>query len=337
MRLTGGITAAILFTAISLSGAAASVDAGELYEPCDLSCASCCATDGCGGCSSCCGCDASLLDCLHPSDHCFDDFISPMINFVFFEDPRTVTELRPIFVNHWVPNTIGNGISAGGNVQLYAAQFRVALTDRLSVIATKDGFIVDNTNGMLDGILDDGWADVSAGLKYNLLRDPCCGTIVSTGFTYELPVGSTDALQAQGDGEFHLFLTGGQRLWDGDAHVLSSIGYRLPVDSSVSTSAIHWSNHFDVRLTEKVYLFTELAWWHWTDDASNGASLGVAGADLFNLSVDDVAGNNLVTQNVGMRFKPTGNVETGIAYEFPLTGFKDITNSRLTVDMILRY
>lgn len=335
MRFTWGIHAAILLTAISLSGNAF---AGELYEPCDLTCGSCCAVDadcGCSACGDC--CDGCMLDLIKPSDHCFDDFISPMINFVFFEDPRTVTELRPIFVNHWVPGTIGNNIPAGGTVQLYAAQFRVALTDRLSVIATKDGYIVDNTEGALDGLLDDGWADVSAGLKYNLLRDPCCGTIVSTGFTYELPVGSSDALQAQGDGEFHLFLTGGQRLWDGDAHILSSIGYRLPVNSALSTSAIHWSNHFDVRLTDRVYLFTELAWWHWTDDASQGAGLGVAGHDLFNLSVNDVAGNNLVTQNVGMRYKPTGHLETGIAYEFPLTGFQDVTQSRLTVDMIFRY
>lgn len=335
MRLIGGIRAAILLAAISWSGSA---QAGELYEPCDLTCGSCCAVDSGCGCSPCGDyCDGCMLDLIKPSDHCFDDFISPMINFVFFEDPRTVTELRPIFVNHWVPGTIGNNIAAGGTVQLYAAQFRVALTDRLSVIATKDGFIVDNTEGSLDGLLDDGWADVSAGLKYNLLRDPCCGTIVSTGFTYELPVGSSDALQGQGDGEFHLFLTGGQRLWDGDAHILSSIGYRLPVNSALSTSAIHWSNHFDVRLTDRVYLFTELAWWHWTDDASQGAGLGVAGHDLFNLSVNDVAGNNLVTQNVGMRYKPNGNVETGIAYEFPLTGFEDITESRLTVDMIFRY
>lgn len=335
MRFTWGIHAAILLTAISLSGNAF---AGELYEPCDLTRGSCCAVDagcGCSACGDC--CDGCMLDLIKPSDHCFDDFISPMINFVFFEDPRTVTELRPIFVNHWVPGTIGNNIPAGGTVQLYAAQFRVALTDRLSVIATKDGYIVDNTEGALDGLLDDGWADVSAGLKYNLLRDPCCGTIVSTGFTYELPVGSSDALQAQGDGEFHLFLTGGQRLWDGDAHILSSIGYRLPVNSALSTSAIHWSNHFDVRLTDRVYLFTELAWWHWTDDASQGAGLGVAGHDLFNLSVNDVAGNNLVTQNVGMRYKPTGHLETGIAYEFPLTGFQDVTQSRLTVDMIFRY
>ena len=35
-----------------------------------------------------------------PSDHCFDDFISPMTNPVFVEDPRTLTEARLIYLRH---------------------------------------------------------------------------------------------------------------------------------------------------------------------------------------------------------------------------------------------
>lgn len=342
MRFSFGLTTMVLCAAAATGGVQRNLNAGELFEPTDIASCSDCSGEyssiaSCCECDSCSGCGSSLLSLLHPSDHCFDDFISPMINFVFFEDPRTVTELRPIFVNHWIPNTIGNNIPAGGSAQLYAAQFRVALTDRLSLIATKDGYIVDNSNGALDTLLDDGWADVSAGLKYNLIRDPFKGRIVSAGFTYELPVGSTSALQAQGDGEFNMFITGGQRLLDGNAHILSSVGYRLPADTSIQSSAIHWSNHLDVKLTDTVYVFTELAWWHWTDDASRGSNLGVAGADLFNLRSNDVVGNDLVTQNIGMRYKPSSHLETGIAYEFPLTGFKDITNSRLMIDMIFRY
>ena len=271
------------------------------------------------------------------SDHCFDDFISPMINFVYFEDARNVTELRPIFVHHNVPDTIGAGVSAGGAVQLYAMQFRVALTDRLSLIAVKDGFIVDKTAGALNTLLDDGWADVTAGLKYNFLRDTCKGRLGSLGFTYEIPMGSNDALQSVGDGEFHFFATGGQRLLDGNAHILSSVGYRLPVDDNVQNSAIHWSNHLDFRLTDRLYAVTEAAWWHWTDDADTGLALGVAGQDLFNLSSTNVDGNDLVTQNVGLKFKPRNNVEAGIAYEFPVTGFKDVIDDRFQLDLILRY
>ena len=290
------------------------------------------------------GCDGqggslpSLVDgLLRQSDHCFDDFISPMINFVFFEDPRNVTEVRPIFVNHWVPNQIGGGINAGGSVQLFALQFRIALTERLSLIAVKDGFIVDNTGGTLDTLLDDGWADVTAGLKYNLIRDVESGTLASVGMTYELPVGSTRALQDIGDGEFHFFATGGQRLLDGNAHWLSSLGFRAPLDGAVQSSALHWSNHLDIRVTERSYVFSELAWWHWTDDASSGAPLGVAGHDLFNLSSNNVAGNDLLTQNIGTKLKPNRNVEAGIAYEFPLTAFNDITEGRLQTELILRY
>ncbi|WP_235908456.1 hypothetical protein [Roseiconus nitratireducens] len=224
---------------------------------------------GCdGGCDAGCGCGGQLgclsnLDALgcgliKPSDHCFDDFISPMINFVHFEDPRTLTEIRPIFVNHWVPDNIGSGIPAGGSIQLLALQFRVALTERLSLIGVKDGYIFDSTDNALDTLLDDGWAAVTAGLKYNLLRDTRSGTLASVGATYEIP-GSDDALQDVGDGEFHLFMTGGKRLYNGNAHWLSAFGVRLPVDDEVQTESIHWSNHFDVRLTDSVYLLTEVA------------------------------------------------------------------------------
>ncbi|MFK8113650.1 MAG: hypothetical protein AB8B91_15720, partial [Rubripirellula sp.] len=109
---------------------------------------SCCDSVACdsSGCDSAC-CDAGCMDriankldaCgwIQKSDPCFDDFISPMINFVFFEDPRNLTEVRPIFVTHSVPDVIGSGVPAGGSIQLFALQFRVALTARLSLIAVK--------------------------------------------------------------------------------------------------------------------------------------------------------------------------------------------------------
>ena len=57
-------------------------------------------------------------DCLiKPTRCCFNDFISPMTNPVFFEDPRNLSEARFIFINHDVPNDLG-----GGDVQLYALQ-----------------------------------------------------------------------------------------------------------------------------------------------------------------------------------------------------------------------
>ncbi len=312
----------------------------DIASACDAAVAACDACGICGQSEHRCGClgRMKLLGCLKPSDHCFDDFISPMINFVFFEDPRTLTELRPIFVHHNLPNQVGTLGLPGGAVQLYAAQFRIALTERLSLIAVKDGFIVEDLDdGLLDDLLDDGWAAVTAGLKYNLIRDTCRGRIASVGFTYELPVGSRRALQDIGDGEFHVFGTAGRRLWDGNGHLLTAFGYRFPVDDSVQTSAFHWSNHFDIRLSKRAYVFTEMAWWHWTESADTGAGIGVAGQDLFNLFATNVAGNDLVTQNVGLKVKTNRIAEAGIAYEFPLTDFKDVIKDRLQLDLIFRY
>jgi len=308
----------------------------------------CCDVDLCDTsiCDSLCddGCDGigggSLLGRLNlrKSDHCFDDFISPMSNFVHFEDPRTLTELRPIFLHHRLPNRMGTVGINGGDVQLLAAQFRIALTERLSLIAVKDGFIWTQNDGPMATLLDDGWADVSAGLKYNWLRDVNSGTLASSGFTYEIPMGSDRALQSVADGEFHMFTSFAQRLLGGDAHYMTTFGWRLPIDGSAQTESLHWSNHLDLRVTETVYLVSEMVWWHWTDDASAGTiNAGVAGQDIFNLPANNVVGNNLVTQSVGVKYKPSGNYEFGLAYEFPLTEFKDVLEDRIQVDLIFRY
>jgi len=299
---------------------------------CNASCDSCCESDAYGSCLS------GLTNWIKPSDHCFDDFISPMSNFIFFEDPRTLTEARAVFFNHRLPDRVGSLGLPGGDVQLYALQLRFALSERLSVIAVKDGFIVaDMDGGPLDDLLNDGWADVSAGLKYNLLRDTCSGTLLSAGFTYEIPIGSQRALQDIGDGELHLFLSGGKRLWNGQGHYMGAVGYRIPLDNDVQTSSIHWSNHIDVKLTDRVYAFTEVVWWHWTDSADAGLPLGVGGHDAFNLSSTNVSGNDLVTQNVGLKYKPSGNMELGVAYEFPVSDFKDVIDNRFQAELILRF
>ncbi len=118
--------------------------------------------------------------------------------------------------------------------------------------------------------------------------------------------------------------------------MLSSLGYRVPVDDGVQNTSIHWSNQLDYRVTEQAYIFTEFAWWHWTDDAGAGLP-GIAGQDLFNLTSTGIAGQDLLTQSVGVKFKPQSNTELGVAYEFPLTGFEDVISSRLMFDLILRF
>jgi hypothetical protein len=300
MLLSGGTASAGLMDQILGSGCDTACDVNLCdTECCDSLCDSGCDSNG-GACSLLGGIS------LRKSDHCFDDFISPMSNFVFFEDPRTLTELRPIFFHHRLPNNLGGVGIDGGEVQLLAAQFRIALTERLSLIAVKDGYFWAQNDGVMSTVMNDGWADVTAGLKYNLYRDTETGTLLSLGGSYEIPMGDRRALQAIGNGEFHLFSSFAQRLLDGDAHLMSTVGWRLPAESGVQTESIHWSNHIDLRLTKTLYAVTEVVWWHWLDEADAGLPVGVGGHDAFNLPFTNVDGNDLVTQSVGAKYKPHG-------------------------------
>ncbi len=284
--------------------------------------------DGCDdvGCGSGCCCDKRLLGLFAKSDHCFDSFISPMTNPVFFEDPRTLTEVRTFFIYQNVPGAVG-----GGSVRLIAAQMRAALTDRLSIVAAKDGFIMSS-----NPLVDDGWADVSVGLKYNLLKNYQDQRIVSAGLSYEAPWGTPRALQGNGDGEFHIYLTGGTQLGD-NWHWISASGFRIPADHNVESQMWYWSNHLDYRLTDMLYLVSELNLYHWNRSGGIPALAGVEGGDLINLGSTAVGGNDIVTQAIGAKLKPSGNTEIGFAWEFPLTDRRDLLENRLMVDFILRY
>lgn len=307
---------------IGTNWTAAGCDSG-----CDAGCDSGCGT----GCGTGCGLGAGLFggrglgSCLWRSEGCFDGFISPISNPVFFEDPRNLTEARFVFLNHTLPAGLG-----GGDVQLYALQLRARLSEIVSLIATKDGFATSS-----NPLIDDGWADVSAGLKFGLLRDPQRQSLLSAGFTFEVPTGSERTLQGNGDGELNLFLTGGKRFGDRNYWVSTS-GWRQPMNHNDESTVGYWSNHFSRQLTQRFYVLTEFNWYHWMR-AGTGGVPGVEGLDLFNLGSSGVAGNDIVTQAVGFKLKPNRHQEIGAAYEFPLTERRDVLENRLNFNWIFRY
>ncbi|PHS11069.1 MAG: hypothetical protein COA78_10485 [Blastopirellula sp.] len=301
---------------------------------CETDIAGGCAADlGCqGGCNSGCGGTCretffnNLTSFLTPGTPCFDDFISPMTNPVFFEDPRTLTEARAIFIHHQVP-----GAAGGGDVQLFAVQLRAALTENLSLVAAKDGFITSS-----NPLIEDGWADVSLGLKYNLYRDPQAQRLLSVGISYELPWGSTHTLQGNGDGVFDLYVSAGAEFGCG-YHYLTTTGLLLPTDTTEESQMWFWSQHVDHRIgCSNFYWLGEANMYHYLKSGGGGIN-GVEGGDLWNLGSTGVAGSTIVTGALGVKYKPNRNREVGFAWEAPMTKNKDIIDNRLTVDMIFRY
>ena len=64
----------------------------------------------------------------------------------------------------------------------------MALTERLGLIATKDGYTILKFDNVLSD--SDGFENISLGFKYALLSRPESEEIISFGIKYETPTGS---------------------------------------------------------------------------------------------------------------------------------------------------
>ena len=148
--------------------------------------------------------------------------------------------------------------------------------------------------------------------------------------------GSTQAFSGFGNGDFHFFLTAGKEIFD-YGHWLSATGFRLPSDDNWGTQLWYWSNQWDDEVFDHWYGLFGVNWFHWMRDAGVGPPIPVTGLDLIDLPVAGAAGTDVVTGAVGVKWKPSGNLEVGAGYEFPLSQRADILHDRLYVDLILRY
>src|SRR5262249_40134579 len=71
-------------------------------------------------------------------DHAFDYFASPVSMPFLLEDPRSLTELRPIFIFQSIPNNAPS--FQGGHAEFYGMKMSLAVTERFSFVINKLGF-----------------------------------------------------------------------------------------------------------------------------------------------------------------------------------------------------
>ena len=240
----------------------------------------------------------------------------------------------------------GGTAPLGGDVELYALQFEIAINDRLSIVATKDGYVDMNPNGVLED--QNGFANLGAGVKYAFILDPVSRTAVSGTLTFELPTGNSDVLQGEGDGAANLILNG-LKLID-NWQFAGSAGLQIPFSDEQSTSSFV-SAHASYEVCKWFTPLVEVNWFH-VLDAGDGrgnypAHLGGAlpgainfeGGDLFNLgAVNSTENRDFVTAAIGFRSRITDCVDVGAAYEIPLTNDENsLIDERVTVDLIWKF
>ena len=280
----------------------------------------------------------------------FDRAIRPMTNPTLFDLALPTTNVHPIFLHHVLPDQIGlaGGGTAplGGDVQLYALQFEMALNDRLSIVATKDGYADMNFDNTLTD--SEGFANLGGGLKYAFYVDPVERMAWSGSLTFEFPTGNSDIFQGEGKGLANAIISG-VKLVD-DWQFAGGAGLQVPFSSEQSTMG--WlSTHVSYEVKPWFIPLVELNWFTVLDEGNGAGNFGgqlgggvpgavsFEGGDLFNLGALNGSDNgNFVSAAVGFRSRITDTLTSGVAYEVPLTDDENsLMESRLTLDLVWRF
>ncbi len=274
---------------------------------------------------------------LFSSDHEFDNFVSPISNPFLFEDPRSLTEIRPNFIYQKIPSPQPN--FQGGNIWAAALQGRIAITNRFSITLNKIG--VTGVNSSSSSPLGDhvGLTELWFGPKVTVIRDEEYGTILAVGSQFHVPLGSGSVYQNTGKLSVVPYATFGQTFLKtrlGSFNTLLAAGYSFSINNARSDyfySSAHVS--YDVGNYHRFYPVAELNWFQVTTNGTSNIIKG-EGRDLVNFGGEG-KGSSLLTGALGARYKVTKNIEVGAAYEIPLVGNRDFFSQRFTVDLIWRY
>jgi hypothetical protein len=272
------------------------------------------------------------------SDHAFDCFATPVSNPFLFEDPRALTEVRPVFIYQSIPG--GQPTFRGGNIWFLGARGSLAITDRLSLTVNKLGGIALNPGGESGRESHFGFAELWLGPKVTILRDPGFGSILSAGAIFQIPAGSKEVYQDTGNLSIAPYVSYGKTLAEfrrlGSVNGILNAGYSF--GTTRERSDYFYANaHLDVDAfnRHRFYPLAELNWFQYTTNGTTQAVSG-EGRDLFNFGSAS-KGANLLTGALGFRFKIIEAAQLGAAFELPLIGNKDLTQYRFTLDLIFRY
>lgn len=257
----------------------------------------------------------------------FDHFYEPVGQPLYFETPFNTTAARFLFLHHEFND---DSQLQGGEVNVAALQVRVALTERLGLIATKDGYSWLNAGALKE---DQGWNQIAAGLKYAVYVDRELDLVVTPGFRFQTQGGESKVLQNT-VAEFSPFVSVAKG-WD-KFHLIGNVTYRLPAESK-GNDIVQWDLHADYEVLPGVAPMIEIHGLHYISDGDR-LGLSVGGLDYSNIGSKDVSGSTVIWAGAGARWKLTPNLSTGATYEFGLTNHRaDIMDQRVTFDVILSW
>ncbi len=280
----------------------------------------------------------------------FGNAVRPISNPTLFDLAVPQTQIHPFFAFHRLPtsvDTILGKLPVDGHVEVYAIQAEIALTDRLSFNATKDGYVRFRPDETLSK--EDGWANIAAGLKYALILDEEEQLAVSGQLLYEVPTGNSDVFQGTGDGAFlpSVNVLKLHNRWQ----FANQFGFNLPVDGDTGSSSFYNSFGVAYQLTDRIFPMFEVNWFSVLSDGDGGrrfnsqvggavpAVVKFEGNDIFNFGAANAEDNrHLVTFALGTRARVCRWADLGFGWEFPVTSSDaSVFDDRFYFDMVIRF
>jgi hypothetical protein len=275
------------------------------------------------------------------SDHCFDSFCSPVSNPFYFEDPRALTEVRPLLIFQRVPGA--NPYFQGGDIWFYGVQGRLAINDVFSVVINKLGAVTLQPHSQTHGITNDtGFAELSLGPKFTFFRNESSRTVMAAGLNFDMAIGSGGVFQNTGDLSLVPYFSIAQGFGKssyGSFNFMNTTGYSFATDNQRNDfffSSFHLD--YDVANLNKIFPLIELNWFAFTQNGGSNKFFGFEGRDLVNFGTGGIAGHQDLSLALGARYKFAEWFQIGAVVEFPLVSRdKGLMDYRLGFDLIFRY
>ena len=281
----------------------------------------------------------------------FEGFYAPIVAPYLFEDPFITTNATGVFIWHDFPE---QSAFDGGAMYVAALQLRAALSDRVAIIATKDGYAW-NRNG--NPLLEDsqGFMNLAAGVKVRLWQDPERDQIVSAVLRIEAPTGSSDQYQGYSHGLVLPSVTSAFRT--GPLRWMADLGSQIPFDGKEQSSSLFYHVYADLDVTPWVRPFAQLSGLYWIESGDGSlpirlkqggtldlrtvqTALGTGpfeGADVMDLGSPGVDNLDLITAALGVHVPITEQLTFSAAYERPITHPTGIFQQRVTTALRLEF
>jgi hypothetical protein len=259
------------------------------------------------------------------SDRGFPNFIGWISNPTRNIDPRSLTQLFPLFTYAW---TDPFRVIPRGQISAYGAGIDLALTERLSVGLTDGSPMWAHFNRQRTG-----WDNIGGFGQYTLIRDTDRQFLLTVGLNWEVPSGSKEIFEGTGPAYLAPYITIGKEF--GNFHFLATTGYNFPCEDESGTTETYYANfHFDCRIAGWFYPLVEFNgnWPNTTLNFSRDFAPGLIEIDRFN----GVGG--LFTVAPGFNaVLVQDRLEIGAVYQTPIWSRRDFNFNSLLVKMIWRF